>query len=34
MRTVVVDRMKSNPLPILALVLGFLLLRRRRRRGS
>jgi carbon monoxide dehydrogenase subunit G len=33
-RTVVVDRVKSNPVPIVALLLGFLLLRRRRRRRS
>ena len=30
----VVDRVKSNPVPIVALLLGFLLLRRRRRRRS
>jgi uncharacterized protein len=31
-RTVIVDRVKSNPVPVVALLLGFLLLRRRRRR--
>ena len=34
LRTVIVDRVKSNPIPVVALLLGFLLLRRRRRRGS
>ena len=33
-RTVIIDRVKSNPVPVVALLLGFLLLRRRRRRGS
>jgi uncharacterized protein len=31
-RTVVIDRIKSNPAPLVALVFGFLFLRRRRRR--
>ena len=34
LRTVIVDRVKSNPVPVVALLLGFLLLRRRRRRRS
>jgi carbon monoxide dehydrogenase subunit G len=32
-RTVVIDRVKSNPVPIVALLLAFVLLRRRRRRS-
>jgi MYXO-CTERM domain-containing protein len=34
MRTVIVERIKSNPVPVVALLLGFLLLRFRRRRRS
>jgi uncharacterized protein len=33
-RTIIVDRVKSNPVPLVALLLGFLLLLRRRRRGG
>jgi carbon monoxide dehydrogenase subunit G len=33
-RTVIIDRVKSNPIPVVVLLLGFVLLRHRRRRGS
>ena len=33
-RTIIIDRVKSNPVPLVALLLGFVFLLRRRRRRS